>query len=176
MANTTFSGPVRSQNGFQTVTINSSTGAVTTAAVSMGVSGIVATPVALADGNATMTAATNGGGVINIVPNGTQDNTYTLPAPVAGQSFTFVYGGGAADATDFIINTGSNTNFFIGGVAFHDTDDGAASVVFSDGNSNSKIQVNVPAAAQITVIAKDGTNWQIFGTVVGATAPAFADQ
>jgi hypothetical protein len=176
MANTTFSGPVRSQNGFQTVTINSSTGAVTTAAVSMGVSGIVATPVALADGNATLTAATNGGGVINIVPNGTQDNTYTLPAPVAGQSFTFVYGGGAADATDFIINTGSNTNYFIGGVAFHDTDDGAVSVVFSDGNSNSKIQVNVPAAAQITVIAKDGTNWQIFGTVVGATAPAFADQ
>jgi hypothetical protein len=176
MANTTFSGPVRSQNGFQTVTINSSTGAVTAAAVSMGVSGIVATPVALADGNATMTAATNGGGVINIVPNGTQDNTYTLPAPVAGQSFTFVYGGGAADATDFIINTGSNTNYFIGGVAFHDTDDGAVSVVYSDGNSNSKIQVNVPAAAQITVIAKDGTNWQIFGTVVGATAPAFADQ
>ena len=176
MANTTFSGPVRSQNGFQTISVNSSTGAVTTAAVSMGVSGIVATPVALADGNASMTAATNGGGVVNIVPNGTQDNTYTLPAPVAGQSFTFVYGGGAADATDFIINTGSNTNYFIGGVAFHDTDDGAASVVFSDGNSNSKLQVNVPAAAQITVIAKDGTNWQVWGTVVGATAPTFADQ
>jgi hypothetical protein len=176
MAATTFSGPVRSQNGFQTVSIDSSTGAVTAAAVSMGVSGIVATPVALADGNASLTAATNGGGVVNIVPNGTQDNTYTLPAPVAGQSFTFVYGGGAADATDFIINTGSNTNYFIGGVAFHDTDDGAASVVFSDGNSNSKLQVNVPASAQITVIAKDGTNWQVWGTVVGATAPTFADQ
>jgi hypothetical protein len=176
MANTTFTGPVRSQNGFQTVTVSSTTGAVTTAAVSLGVAGIVATPVALADANATLTAATNGGGVINIVPDGTQDNTYTLPAPVAGVSFTFVYGGGAADATDFIINTGSNTNYFIGGVAFHDTDDGAASVVFSDGNSNSKLQVNVPAAAQITVIAKDATNWQIFGTVVGATAPAFSDQ
>jgi len=176
MANTTFSGPVRSQNGFQTVSINSSTGAVTVAAVSLGASGIVATPVSLADGNASLTAATNGGGVVNIVPNGTQDNTYTLPAPVAGQSFTFVYGGGAADATDFIINTGSNTNYFIGGVAFHDTDDGAVSVLFSDGNSNSKLQVNVPAAAQITVLAKDGTNWQVWGTVVGATAPAFADQ
>jgi len=176
MANTTFSGPVRSQNGFQTVSINSSTGAVTVAAVSLGASGIVATPVSLADGNASLTAATNGGGVVNIVPNGTQDNTYTLPAPVAGTSFTFVYGGGAADATDFIINTGSDTNYFIGGVAFHDTDDGAVSVLFSDGNSNSKLQVNVPAAAQITVLAKDGTNWQVWGTVVGATAPAFADQ
>ena len=29
MANTTFSGPVRSQNGFQSITVNSSTGAVT---------------------------------------------------------------------------------------------------------------------------------------------------
>jgi hypothetical protein len=176
MANTTFTGPVRSQNGFQTVTINSSTGAETVAAVSLGVNGVVATPVALADGNATLTAAANGGGVINLVPNGTQDNTYTLPAPVAGQSFTFVYAGGAADATDFIINTGSDTNYFIGGVVFHDTDDGAVSVVFSNGSSNSKLQVNVPAAANITVIAKDATNWQIFGTAVGATAPAFADQ
>ena len=176
MANTTFNGPVRSQNGFQTVSVNSTTGAVTTSPVSLGASGIVAAPVSLADADATLTAAANGGGVINLVPNGTQDNTYTLPAPVAGESFTFVYAGGAADATDFIINTGSDTNFFIGGVTFHDTDDGAVSVVFSDGNSNSKLQVNVPAAANITVIAKDGTNWQIFGTAVGATAPAFADQ
>ena len=30
MANTTFSGPVRSQNGFQSITVNSTTGAVTT--------------------------------------------------------------------------------------------------------------------------------------------------
>jgi hypothetical protein len=29
MANTTFSGPVRSENGFQTVSVNSTTGAVT---------------------------------------------------------------------------------------------------------------------------------------------------
>ena len=176
MANTTFNGPVRSENGFQTVTINPTTGNVTTAAVSLGVNGVVAVPAALADGNATLTAAANGGGVINLVPNGTQDNTYTLPAPVAGTSFTFVYAGGAADATDFIINTGSDTNFFIGGVTFHDTDDGACSVVFSDGNSNSKFQANVPAAANITVIAKDATNWQIFGTVAAATIPAFADQ
>lgn len=180
MANTTFNGPVRSQNGFQTISVNSSTGAVTAAPVSLGASGIVAAPVALADGNAALTAAANGGGIVNIVPNGTQDNTYTLPAPVAGQSFTFVYGGVAADATDFIINTGSNTNYFLGGITFLDTDAGPAaaevSVVFPDGNSNSKLQVNVPAFAQITVLAKDSTNWQIWGIVAAATAPTFADQ
>lgn len=32
MSNTTFSGPVRSQNGFQTISVNSTTGAVTTTA------------------------------------------------------------------------------------------------------------------------------------------------
>ena len=32
MANTTFSGSVRSQNGFETISVNSSTGAVTTTA------------------------------------------------------------------------------------------------------------------------------------------------
>lgn len=32
MANTTFQGPVRSENGFQSITVNSTTGAVTTTA------------------------------------------------------------------------------------------------------------------------------------------------
>lgn len=32
MANTTFSGPVRSENGFQSITVNGSTGAVTVTA------------------------------------------------------------------------------------------------------------------------------------------------
>lgn len=176
MANTTFNGPVRSQNGFQTVSINSTTGAVTAAPVSLGASGLVAVPVVLADASATLTAAANGGGVVNLVPNGTQDNVYTLPAPVAGQSFTFVYGGNAADATDFIISTGSDTNFFIGGITFLDVDSDAISVIHPDGNSQSRLQVNIPATAQITVLARDNTNWQIWGTVASDTAPAFGDQ
>lgn len=32
MANTTFQGPVRSENGFQSITVNATTGAVTTTA------------------------------------------------------------------------------------------------------------------------------------------------
>lgn len=174
MANTTFNGPVRSENGFQVVSKNETTGAFTTS-FTLNASGVQVAPVALADDDATLTGAVNGGRV-NLVPNGTQDNTYTLPAPAEGLYFSFVYAGGAADATDFILDTGSDTNFFIGGVTFHDTDDGAVSAVFSDGNSNSIVQVNVPAAAQIHVLGLDDTNYQIWGTVVGATAPAFSDQ
>lgn len=169
MANTTFNGPVRSENGFKSVSKNDTTGAITEVTTYGGA------PVALADGNVTLTNATHSGRVL-VVPDGGQDNTYSLPSPVAGASFTFVYGGAAADATDFIIDSGSDTNYFIGNVAFNDTDDGAASVVFADGNSNSKLQVNVPGSAVVNVMAKDGTNWYVWGSVTGATAPAFADQ
>lgn len=170
---TTFSGPVRSANGFKTVNKDGTTGAITEV-VTLG-----AAPVSLADGDVTLTNATHSGRIL-IVPDGSQDNTYTLPTPVAGAMFTFVYGGGAADATDFIINTGSDTNYFIGGVLHLDTDADAGAdeivPVYSDGNSNSKLQVNVPGMAQVHVLAIDGTNWQVWGNVASATAPAFADQ
>lgn len=169
MANTTFNGPVRSENGFKSVSKNDTTGAITEITTYGGA------PVALADADVTLTNATHSGRVL-VVPDGGQDNTYSLPTPVAGACFTFVYGGAAADATDFIIDSGSDTNYFIGNVAFNDTDDGAASVVFADGNSNSKLQVNVPGSAVVNVMAKDGTNWYVWGSVTGATAPAFADQ
>jgi hypothetical protein len=168
MANTTFSGPVRSENGFVSVSKNATTGAITDITTYGGA------PVSLADADVTLTNATHSGRVL-LVPDGGQDNTYTLPAPIAGAVFRFVYAGGAADATDAIIVTPGNTNFYIGGVTFLDSDNEISSV-FSDGNSNSSIQINVPQAFDITIVGKDTTNYQIFGNVTSATAPAFADQ
>ena len=168
MANTTFSGPVRSESTVKTVSKNTSTGAITE------ITTFGDGPVSLADADVTLTNATHSGRVL-LVPDGGQDNTYTLPAPIAGSVFRFVYAGGAADATDAIIVTPGNTNFFIGGVTFLDSDNEVSSV-FSDGNSNSKIQINVPAGFDVTIIGKDTTNYQIFGNVTSTTAPAFADQ
>ena len=168
MANTTFQGPVRSESTVKTVSKNTSTGAITE------ITTFGDGPVSLADADVTLTNATHSGRVL-LVPDGGQDNTYTLPAPIAGSVFRFVYAGGAADATDAIIVTPGNTNFFIGGVTFLDSDNEVSSV-FSDGNSNSKIQINVPAGFDVTIIGKDTTNYQIFGNVTSATAPAFADQ
>jgi|TARA_R110000764_G_scaffold212410_1_gene298685 hypothetical protein len=168
MGNTTFTGAVRSESTFKTVSKDSTSGAITeVATVGDG-------PVSLADGNVTLTNATHSGRVL-LVPDGGQDNTYTLPAPIAGSVFRFVYAGGAADATDAIIVTPGNANFYIGGVTFLDTDN-EISAVFSDGNSNSSIQLNVPAGFDVTIIGLNTTNYQILGTVTSATAPAFADQ
>ena len=168
MANTTFSGPVRSESTVKTVSKNTSTGAITE------VTTFGDGPVSLADADVTLTNATHSGRVL-LVPDGGQDNTYTLPAPIAGSVFRFVYAGGAADATDAIIVTPGNTNFFIGGVTFLDSDNEVSSV-FSNGSSNSKIQINVPAGFDVTIVGKDTTNYQIFGNVTSTTAPAFADQ
>tara|TARA_R100001510_G_C7583656_1_gene155745 strand:- start:311 stop:817 length:507 start_codon:yes stop_codon:yes gene_type:complete len=168
MAKSTFTGPIRSESTLKTVSKNSSTGAVTEV-ITLGDG-----PVSLSDGDVTLTNATHSGRIL-LVPDGGQDNTYTLPAPIAGSMFRFVYAGGAADATDAIIVTPGNSNFYVGGVSFLDSDNEVSSV-FSDGNSNSSIQLNVPQAFDITIIGKDSTNYQIFGNVTSTTAPAFADQ
>jgi hypothetical protein len=167
MANTTFTGPVRSESTIKTIS-KASSGAITE------VTTLGDGPVSLADGDVTLTNATHSGRIL-LVPDGGQDNTYTLPAPIAGSVFRFVYAGAAADATDAIIVTPGNTNFYVGGVTFLDSDNEVSSV-FSNGSSNSSIQLNVPAGFDVTIIGKDTTNYQIFGNVTGATAPAFADQ
>ena len=169
MANTTFSGPIRSESTIKTISKDATSGTITEVTTLGGA------PVSLSDGNVTLTNATHSGRVL-LVPDGGQDNTYTLPAPIAGSMFRFVYAGGAADATDAIIITPGNTNFYIGGITFLDTDGNAISSVFSNGSSNSSIQFNVPAGFDVTIVGKDTTNYQIFGNVTSATAPAFADQ
>ena len=173
MANTTFKGPVRSEDGFNAITENSSTGVITTD-FTYGSAGVVATPVELADGDITITKATHGGR-INVVPDGGQDNTYTLPAPEAGVFYKFIYGGGAADATDAIFITPGNSNFYKGNITHLDTNADNA-VVYPNGSSNSSLQLNVPGAFEVTFLGLDSTNYQVFGNVTGATAPAFADQ
>ena len=168
MGNSTFSGPIRSESTIKTVSKNASTGTVTEVAT------FGDGPVSLNDADQTLDNATHSGRIL-LVPDGTQDNTYTLPAPIAGSVFRFVYAGGAADATDAIIVTPGNSNFYIGGITHLDTNADNVTV-FSDGNSNSSIQLNVPQAFDITIVGKDTTNYQIFGTVTSTTVPAFADQ
>lgn len=85
MANTTFNGPVRSQNGFQTVSINSTTGAVTvdatlgadTSVTSVTVSSFIDLP-AIATSALPAAAAGNAGQVRLINDNGAGNDEYCL--------------------------------------------------------------------------------------------------
>ena len=168
MATTTFSGPVRSESTIKTVSKNSSTGAITEI-ITMGDA-----PVALGDEDKTLDAATHSGRTL-VVPALASNRTITLPAPVAGQSYKLIYGGAADEAQNLIIVTPGNTNFFIGGVQHLDTNADNVSV-YSDGNSNSQLTLTAFGVMEINIIAKDSTNYYVWGNVISATAPAFADQ
>jgi len=168
MANTTFSGPLRSESTIKTVSKNSSTGVITEI-ITMGDA-----PVALGDEDKTLDAATHSGRTL-VVPAIAANRTITLPAPVAGQSYKLIYGGAAEETENVIIVTPGNTNFFIGGIVHLDSNADNVSV-YSDGNSNSSLTHTDTGLFEINIVAKDSTNYYIWGYAEGADVPAFADQ
>ena len=173
MANTTFSGPVRSEDGFDVVSKSSTTGAFTTE-FSLDGSGLQVTPITFSDADTTLTATANAGRV-NVVPAITGNRTITLPSPTAGVWFQLIYGGAAEEAENLIIDTGADANFFIGGIIHLDSDADNVSV-YADGNSNSILTLTDFGLFEINILAKDSTNWIIWGHQQGADAPAFTDQ
>jgi len=173
MANTTFSGPVRSEDGFDVVSKSSTTGAFTTE-FSLDGSGLQVTPITFSDADTTLTATANAGRV-NVVPAITGNRTLTLPSPTAGVWFKFIYGGAAEEAENLIFDTGSDTNYFIGGVIHLDSNADNVSV-YANGSSNSKLTLTDFGLFEINILAKDSTNWIIWGHQEGADVPAFDDQ
>ena len=119
-------------------------------------------------------------GKIHVIPDLTADSTFTLPTEEAGLSYEFWYGGTAADAHDWTIKTTGNSNYFVGGLVMHDTDDGGddTAVVDSNGSSNSSLGVLTPIAGTLVKVVCNGTVWYINGQVVSATdaSVTFADQ
>ena len=168
MANTTFQGPVRSESTVKTVSKNSTTGVITEI-ITMGDS-----PVALGDENKTLDASTHSGRVLAVPAIG-GNRTITLPAPVAGQTYKLIYAGAAEETENLIIVTPGNSNFFLGGIVHLDSNADNVSV-YSDGNSNSKLTLTDTGLFEINIVAKDSTNYYIWGYAEGADAPAFADQ
>lgn len=137
-------------------------------------------PISVTDASTYSVLAKNTG-LTHYVPDLTASCTITLPSPKAGLWFEFVYAGGAADAQNFVVSTGSDTNYFIGGVLHLDTNAGAGTdelvPVYPDGNSNSKLTVTTPnAGTRVKVESYNGTTWIVSGNVASDTAPAFADQ
>ena len=168
MANTTFQGPVRSETTVKTVSKNSSTGVITEI-ITMGDA-----PVALGDEDKTLDAATHSGRVLAVPAIGS-NRTITLPAPVAGQTYKLIYAGAAEETENLIIVTPGNSNFFLGGIVHLDSNADNVSV-YSDGDSNSQLTLTDSGLFEINIVAKDSTNYYIWGYAEGADAPAFADQ
>tara|TARA_R100000742_G_C4187258_1_gene20472 strand:- start:50 stop:511 length:462 start_codon:yes stop_codon:yes gene_type:complete len=127
---------------------------------------------------ATYTLLAADSGKIHVLPDLTADCVISLPAEEIGLSYEFWYGGTAADAQDWQFDTGSNTNYFIGGLVHSDSDGELTATVDSDGNSNSKVSVLTPIGGTLVKFVCNGTQWYLNGHVVSATntAVVFADQ
>lgn len=133
-------------------------------------------PVSIPDA-ATYTVLADNSGLRHYVPDLTATCTISLPTPKAGLWFEFIYNGIAADAQDWVINSGSDTYYFKGGLTFCDQDGDVLAPIAGDGNSNSKLTVVKPEpGTRVLVECANGTNWQLGGHVLSATIPSFADQ
>lgn len=135
-------------------------------------------PVTIPDA-ATYTVLAQNSGLTHWLPDLTADITITLPTPKAGLKFRFAYAGAAADAQDWLIVTGSASNYYKGGgihllTSAGDTADEVLSY-FSDGNSNDNLTVLTPAAGTwVELECADGTTWNVNAQVVSASASALA--
>jgi len=141
--------------------------------------GINASSIIVVDSSPYTVLAANTGMIHTIADLG-QDTTIDLPTAAAGLNYEFWYVGGADEGHDHTIDTGSNTNFFIGGVAFADTDAGDAADeinagIYSDGDSNSKLKLFNLSAGSRVKMSCDGTNWFLNGVIIADTIPTLAD-
>jgi len=127
----------------------------------------------------TTLVASNSGDTIVIGANA--GITVKLPSPTAGMNFMFMYAGAAAETEDTIIDTQSDTNYLLGGLAIHDTNaTGAVALapILPDGNSNSIMTLKDPSIGTWVKMVSDGTNWYHAGMIQTETATAvvYADQ
>ena len=134
-------------------------------------------PVTIADA-ATYTVLAQNTGSRHYIPDLTATCTITLPAPKAGLWFEFLYKGVAADAQDWVITTGSDTNYYIGGLTHLDTDGNLVDSIAGDGNSNSKLTVVKPDVGTRILVECEagGILWTLSGYANSVTVPSFADQ
>jgi len=125
MANTTFNGPVRSQNGFQTISVDSTTGAVTTTATigaATSVTTLTATGAITSTGTGGVGYATGAGGAVT---QGTSRTTGVTLNKRCG-AITMFTAAGSATAASFavtnstvgandviILNQASGTNLYV---------------------------------------------------------------
>jgi hypothetical protein len=115
MANTTFNGPVRSENGFETISINSSTGAVTvtsTIGPAMSVTSLSATGNVTADSNVALVA----GGATAFIATNTANNMGIyfgsgVPTVSAAKGSLYLRSDGTTTNDRAYINTNGTTTW-----------------------------------------------------------------
>ena len=164
MANSTFNGPVRSENGFELITKNSTTGAITTN-LDVDTSGNITTtgtlnnlfPVTSITTATSSPTAAQSGTIFTL--NRAAGITVTLPAASAGIYYEFHIG--TTFTGSFILQGASSADVFQGMILQHDKDE-LGSVVALNENIDTT-GWNIPAAADYRLTMDADTDGRFIG-------------
>lgn len=110
-----------------------------------------------------------------IIPNISDNRTYTLPTPAVDTWFHFVYLPLVADSHTLTVATLTNgSHFYEGGIVHTDTNLGVGSVpdsdmVFGNGTNHDKFKILSAKGADFWIWGKSSTVWYIWGTSIGDT-------
>ena len=164
MANTTFNGPVRSEGGFEQITKNSTTGAITTN-LDVDTSGNISTTGTLNNlfpvtsiTDATYTPTTAQSGTIFSL-NRAAGVTVTLPAAAAGLFYEFHIG---TTFTGSFILQGASSSYTFQGMVFQLDKDELGSVVALNEDIDTA-GWNIPAAADYRLTMDADTDGRFIG-------------
>jgi hypothetical protein len=164
MANTTFNGPVRSEGGFEQITKNSTTGAITTN-LDVDTSGNISTTGTLNNlfpvtsvTDSTLTPTTAQSGTIFSL-NRAAGITVTLPAAAAGLYYEFHIG--TTFTGTFILQGASSADTFQGMVFQLDKDELGSVVALNEDIDTAGW--NVPAAADYRLTMDADTDGRFIG-------------
>jgi len=164
MANSTFNGPVRSENGFEQISKNSTTGAITTN-LDVDTSGNITTtgtlnnlfPVTSITTATSSPTAAQSGTIFTL--NRAAGITVTLPAASAGIYYEFHIG--TTFTGSFILQGASSADVFQGMILQHDKDE-LGSVVALNENIDTT-GWNIPAAADYRLTMDADTDGRFIG-------------
>ena len=196
MANSTFNGPIRSEGGFEQISINSSTGAVTTnldidssGNIDAGSGTLTTTGAVTFSGAVKSTGATNilsdyesitaatktlvagdSGTVFGF--NRAAGIVVTLPTPAAGITYTFLVETTFSGAGQIKTATTDGTDGFLGNITMFDTGEIGETDNFQPAASNDVIDLGAIEQGWITggIIKLYGVNtttWFVDGTLMG---------
>ena len=133
----------------------------------------LATPVALATGAVSITEATHAGRISMLPDQASGNPSLTLPTPIVGMVFRFIYIGAAVDAHNTLIVPPAGVDYE-GSLLFFDRDGNTTSVVPSDNDADDTLTLIKPENMDIVITATSTTKYHISGYIQSATAPTIA--
>ena len=125
-------------------------------------------------GDFSVTEATHAGRT-TALPNPATNTVITMPAPVEGVQYHFIYVSDTVAAHNFAFDL-AETGTYEGNITHLDTSADENAVVVNCGKANNDLLTAVtPLAMDLHFVGKDTSSYYVWGSISGGTIPTCAD-